>query len=80
MPEVEEPSTPVEELKLSNRALNCLKRHGVDTVEQLIELTKDELFDLRGMGVKLVVEIRGRLAEDSLVIKGDPPIAPEASE
>lgn len=80
VPEVEEPSTPVEELKLSNRALNCLKRHGIDTVEQLMELTKDELFDLRGMGVKLVVEIRERLAEDGLVIKGDPPIASEDGE
>ena len=45
-----------------------------------MELTKDELFDLRGMGVKLVVEIRERLAEDGLVIRGDPPIASKDGE
>jgi DNA-directed RNA polymerase subunit alpha len=65
-----EPQTPVEELKLSNRALNCLKRHGIDTVEQLVEMSEDELFDLRGMGIKLVVELRERLAEVGLAVRG----------
>jgi len=65
-----EPQTPVEELKLSNRALNCLKRHGIDTVEQLVEMSEDELFDLRGMGIKLVVELRERLAEVGLTVRG----------
>ena len=70
--EVEEatPQTPVEELKLSNRALNCLKRHGIDTVEQLVEISEDELFDLRGMGIKLVVELGERLAEVGLAVRG----------
>ena len=65
-----EPQTLVEELKLSNRALNCLKRHGIDTVEQLVEMSEDELFDLRGMGIKLVVELRERLAEVGLAVRG----------
>ena len=70
--EVEEATsqTPVEELKLSNRALNCLKRHGIDTVEQLVEMSEDELFDLRGMGIKLVVELGERLAEVGLAVRG----------
>ncbi len=70
--EIEEatPQTPVEELKLSNRALNCLKRHGIDTVEQLVEISEDELFDLRGMGIKLVVELGERLAEVGLAVRG----------
>jgi DNA-directed RNA polymerase subunit alpha len=70
--EVEEAKsqTPVEELKLSNRALNCLKRHGIDTVEQLVEMSEDELFDLRGMGIKLVVELRERLAKVGLAVRG----------
>lgn len=65
-----EPQTLVEELKLSNRALNCLKRHGINTVEQLVEMSEDELFDLRGMGIKLVVELRERLAEVGLAVRG----------
>ena len=65
-----ESATPVEELKLSNRALNCLKRHGIDTVEQLVQMSEDELFDLRGMGIKLVVELRERLADVGLSVNG----------
>ncbi len=80
VPEEIEPATPVEELKLSNRALNCLKRHGIDTVEQLIQLTEDELFDLRGMGVKLVVELRERLVDVGLTVKGDSALLADNSE
>jgi len=61
--EIIEISTPVEDLQLSNRALNCLKRHEIDTVEQLDAMAEEELQDLRGMGVKLIDEIRERLAE-----------------
>ena len=51
-----------------------------DTVEQLIQFTEDELFDLRGLGVKLVVELRERLADVGLTIKGDPALPADNGE
>jgi len=63
-------SVPVEELRLSNRALNCLKRHGVNTLDQLIQMSEEDLYDLRGMGDKLVEEVAERLAERGLTVKG----------
>lgn len=53
----------IEELNLSVRAYHCLKRHRIDTVEQLRELTETDLRLMRGMGPKLVGEILNRLEE-----------------
>jgi DNA-directed RNA polymerase subunit alpha len=69
-----EAAFPVEDLKLSNRALNCLKRHGIDTVDALIQLSEDDLFELRGMGIKLVDEIREQLAAQGLQIRDGEPV------
>ena len=63
---VEVISEALEELKLSNRALNCLRRHGVETVEEVAAMTEDDLYDLRGMGVRLVDEIQESLATRGL--------------
>ena len=49
--------TPIEELKLGVRAYNCLKKYGIDTVQQLIKLSFDEIQNMRNAGVKTVVEI-----------------------
>ena len=70
-----EAAIPVEDLKLSNRALNCLKRHGIDTVDALVQLTEDDLFELRGMGAKLVDEIREQLAAQGMVVGDGEPVA-----
>ena len=66
---------PIEDLRLSNRALNCLKRHGIETVDALLDMTEQDLRELRGMGVKLVEEIREQLAEQGLQIKDEEPVA-----
>ena len=73
--QVEVPGEPLEDLRLSNRAMNCLKRHGVETVQELAEMSEDDLYGLRGMGVRLVSEIRDALATRGLILSGDPPIA-----
>jgi DNA-directed RNA polymerase subunit alpha len=57
------PVEPLEDLKLSNRAMNCLKRHGLDTIQEVAALTEEDLFALRGMGLRLVEEIRDALIE-----------------
>lgn len=48
----------IEELGLSARAYNVLKRARIDTVEQLQQLSDDDLLCLRNMGVGTVKEIR----------------------
>ncbi|MBM4437980.1 MAG: DNA-directed RNA polymerase subunit alpha [Actinobacteria bacterium] len=59
---------PLEDLKLSNRAMNCLKRHGVETIQELAKMTEEDLFGLRGMGVRLVEEIREALSTRGLAL------------
>lgn len=59
MPEAE--GDPLEDLKLSNRALNSLKRHELETVQELVGLSENDLYELRGMGERLVNEIREAL-------------------
>lgn len=53
----------IEELELSVRAFNCLKREGVDTVEKLLEYTKDELLDIRNFGQKSIQEVKDKIKE-----------------
>ena len=53
----------VEELNLSTRAYNCLKRAGIDTVEQLRNTPVSELKKLRCMGEKSLRKITEKLQE-----------------
>jgi DNA-directed RNA polymerase subunit alpha len=48
--------------------MNCLKRHGVETIQELTGMTEEDLFGLRGMGVRLVDEIRDALGTRGLVL------------
>lgn len=52
----------IEELGLSARAYNVLKRVRIDTVEQLQQLSDDDLLCFRNMGVGTVKEIREKVA------------------
>ncbi|MGI8925895.1 MAG: DNA-directed RNA polymerase subunit alpha [Tepidiformaceae bacterium] len=56
-------NTPIEELQLSVRAYNCLKRSGLMTVGQVLEKSEDELLALRNFGKKSYDELRDRLIE-----------------
>lgn len=56
-------NTPIEDLSLSVRAYNCLKRSGLMTVGQVLEKTEDELLALRNFGRKSYDELRDRLIE-----------------
>jgi DNA-directed RNA polymerase subunit alpha len=51
----------IEELELSVRAYNCLKRESVDTVEKLLEYTEDELLDIRNFGQKSIQEVKDKI-------------------
>ena len=56
-------NTPIEDLQLSVRAYNCLKRSGLMTVGQVLEKSEDELLGLRNFGRKSYDELRDRLIE-----------------
>mgnify|MGYP002577131546 FL=1 len=54
----------IEELDLSVRAFNCLKRAGVNTVADLINKSQDEMMKVRNLGKKSLEEVLAKL--DSL--------------
>ena len=56
-------NTPIEDLNLSVRAYNCLKRSGLMTVGQVLEKSEDELLSLRNFGRKSYDELKERLIE-----------------
>ena len=57
----------IEELDLSVRSFNCLKRAGINTVEDLINKSEDEMMKVRNLGRKSFEEVLGKL--DSLGFK-----------
>jgi DNA-directed RNA polymerase subunit alpha len=63
-------NTPIEDLNLSVRAYNCLKRSGLMTVGQVLEKSEDELLSLRNFGRKSYDELRDKLIELGLLQPG----------
>jgi len=59
----------IEELELSVRAYNCLKREGIDSVEKLLEYSEDELLDIRNFGQKSIQEVKDKIKELELSFK-----------
>ena len=57
----------IEELDLSVRSFNCLKRANINTVEDLISKTEDEMMKVRNLGRKSLEEVMAKL--DSLGFK-----------
>ena len=51
-------NTPVEALGLSVRTFNCLKRRGINTVEQLEQMSNSDLFGIRNLSLKGIEEIK----------------------
>ncbi len=52
----------IEELDLSVRSFNCLKRAGINTVEDLISRTQEEMIKVRNLGRKSLEEVEHKLA------------------
>ena len=59
----------IEELELSVRSFNCLKRAGINTVEELTQRSEDEMMKVRTLGLKSLVEVKNKLAELGLSLK-----------
>ncbi|MDR3069451.1 MAG: DNA-directed RNA polymerase subunit alpha [Propionibacteriaceae bacterium] len=60
---------PVEDLKLTMRSYNCLKREGIHTVGELISRSEQDLLDIRNFGSKSIDEVKQRLHEMGLSLK-----------
>ena len=61
----------IEELDLSVRSFNCLKRANINTVEDLISKTQDEMIKVRNLGRKSLEEVEHKLAMMGLSLADD---------
>lgn len=59
----------IEELDLSVRSYNCLKRAGINTVEELTQKTEEDMMKVRNLGKKSLEEVQSKLAELNLSLK-----------
>jgi len=59
----------IEELELSVRSSNCLRRADIHTVEQLVSRTEEEMSKVRNLGKKSLNEIKKKLTEIGLSLK-----------
>jgi len=59
----------IEELDMSVRSFNCLKRAGIDTVEDLIDRTEEDMIKVRNLGKKSLEEVIQKLHSLGLDLK-----------
>ena len=59
----------IEDLDLSVRSYNCLKRAGIQTVEELTQKTEDEMMRVRNLGKKSLKEVKDKIYELGLSFK-----------
>ncbi|MDH4160082.1 MAG: DNA-directed RNA polymerase subunit alpha [Actinomycetota bacterium] len=64
---------PIEELDLTVRSYNCLKREGIHTVGELIGRSEADLLDIRNFGAKSIDEVKVKLVGLGLALKDSPP-------
>jgi DNA-directed RNA polymerase subunit alpha len=58
---------PIEQLELSQRTYNCLKRSQITKVGQILQMSESELLALRNFGHKSLVELREKLREHGVL-------------
>ncbi len=61
----------IEELDLSVRSFNCLKRASINTVEDLINKSEEDMMKVRNLGRKSLDEVIGKIASLGLTLKKD---------
>ena len=59
----------IEELELSVRSFNCLKRAAINTVEELTQKTEEDMMKVRNLGKKSLDEVKAKLEEFGLSLK-----------
>lgn len=61
----------IEELDLSVRSYNCLKRAGINTIQELTNKTESEMMKVRNLGRKSLEEVKNKLANLELSLRED---------
>lgn len=64
-------SIPIEELDLSVRSFNCLKRAGIQTIHQITNMTRLEIEKIRNLGKKSLKEIVKKIEDRNLTFKDE---------
>lgn len=59
-------ATPIEDMDLTVRSYNCLKREGVTTVGELVQKSEEDLLEIRNFGQKSIDEVKAKLEEMGL--------------
>ncbi len=62
-------SMQIEDLDLSVRSYNCLKRAGISTVDELTQKTEDEMMHVKNLGKKSLKEVKDKMYEMGLSFK-----------
>jgi DNA-directed RNA polymerase subunit alpha len=63
---------PIEDLDLTIRSYNCLKREGIHSVGELVARSEADLLDIRNFGAKSITEVKEKLAGLGLALKDSP--------
>ncbi|RNL83827.1 DNA-directed RNA polymerase subunit alpha [Halostreptopolyspora alba] len=64
---------PIEDLNLTVRSYNCLKREGIHSVGELVARSEQDLLDIRNFGAKSIEEVKQKLIDMGLSLKDSPP-------
>ena len=62
---------PIEEMDLSVRSYNCLKRAGINVIADLLKKSKSDMFKVRNLGAKSVEEVINKLESYGLSLRKD---------
>ena len=62
---------PIEEMDLSVRSYNCLKRANINTVEDLVKKSKNDMLKVRNLGLKSIEEVIAKLEEYGLALRSE---------
>ncbi|MDO8646635.1 MAG: DNA-directed RNA polymerase subunit alpha [Candidatus Planktophila sp.] len=63
---------PIEDLDLTVRSYNCLKREGIHTVGELVSRSEADLLDIRNFGSKSIDEVKAKLVSMGMNLKDSP--------
>lgn len=61
----------IEELDLSVRSYNCLKRAGINTIQELTNKSESEMMKVRNLGRKSLTEVKGKLSDLGLGLRDE---------
>jgi DNA-directed RNA polymerase subunit alpha len=62
-------ATPIEDMDLTVRSYNCLKREGVASVGDLVERSEEDLLEIRNFGQKSIDEVKAKLEDMGLGLR-----------